>query len=104
MIRTAIWQRILSVSLTSCLAVTSFSATTIIKSARLLDPHSGNVLSPAAVLIEDNKIKEVGPAAQIQAHAGGSATVIDLGGAALLPGLIDSHTHLFIDPIAPAEV
>src|SRR5438105_1984869 len=29
---------------------------------------------------------------------------IDLGNAILLPGLIDSHTHLLIDPVAPAEV
>ncbi|MFN2622241.1 MAG: amidohydrolase family protein [Chthoniobacterales bacterium] len=70
----------------------------------MLDPRSGNVLSPAAVLIDGNKIKEVGSPAQIQAHAGATATVIDLGGATLLPGLIDSHTHLFIDPITPAEV
>jgi imidazolonepropionase-like amidohydrolase len=101
--KTKMWRRILSFGLTSCLASTSFSAT-IIKSGKLLDPRSGNVLSPAAVLVEDNKIKEVGSPAQIQAHAGAAASVIDLGGATLLPGLIDSHTHLLIDPIAPAEV
>ena len=38
---------------------------TLIKTARLLDPRSGNVLSPGAVLIEGDKIKEVGPPTQV---------------------------------------
>jgi imidazolonepropionase-like amidohydrolase len=60
--------------------------------------------SPAAVVIEDSKIKEVGSPQQVQAHLSGEAKTIDLGNATLLPGLIDGHTHLLIDPIAPAEV
>ena len=44
---------------------------TVIKAARLLDPRTGNVLSPAAVLIENGKIKEVGRAfASAGARAG----------------------------------
>jgi imidazolonepropionase-like amidohydrolase len=97
------WQRALSFALTSCIAATSLAATTIIKSGRLLDPRSGNVVSPAAVLIEDDKIKEAGPASQVQAHAGGDVKTIDLGSATLLPGLIDGHTHLFLDIIVPPE-
>jgi imidazolonepropionase-like amidohydrolase len=38
----------------------------------------------------------------VQAHAPGVKT-IDLGSATLLPGLIDSHTHLLIDIIVPPE-
>jgi imidazolonepropionase-like amidohydrolase len=75
----------------------------LIKAAHMLDPRTGNVLSPAAVLIEDNKIKEVGPPPQLQPHTPADAKTIDLGKATLLPGLIDSHTHLLVDPIAPAE-
>ncbi len=37
----------------------------------------------------------------MQAPSG--AKIIDLGKATLLPGLIDSHTHLLVDPIVPAE-
>ena len=70
----------------------------------MLDPRSGKVLSGAAVLIEGNKIKEVGPATQIQAHAGSDVKTIDLGKATLLPGLIDGHTHLFLDIIVPPEL
>jgi hypothetical protein len=32
---------------------------TVVKADRLLDPRTGNVLAPAAVLIEGNKIKQV---------------------------------------------
>jgi imidazolonepropionase-like amidohydrolase len=75
---------------------------TLVKAGRLLDPRAGNVLSPAAVLIEGGKIKAVGPPEQVGAPSG--AKVIDLGKATLLPGLIDSHTHLLMDEIvAPHE-
>ncbi len=76
---------------------------TLVRAGRLLDPRTGNVLSPAAVLIEDGKIKEVGPPAQVQAHAHGGVKIIDLGKATLLPGLIDSHTHLLLDVVVPPE-
>ena len=55
------------------------------------------------VLIEGEKIKEVGPPSQVQSHVPAGAKTIDLGSATLLPGLIDSHTHLLIDPVLPAE-
>jgi imidazolonepropionase-like amidohydrolase len=101
--RTSFWQHVLVVTVSSCIAATSPAAITVIKSGRLLDPRSGNVVSSAAVLIDGDKIKEVGPASQVQAHAGSDAKTIDLGNATLLPGLIDSHTHLLVDPITPAE-
>ncbi|HEX7960341.1 MAG TPA: amidohydrolase family protein, partial [Terriglobales bacterium] len=74
---------------------------TLLKAGRLLDPRTGNVLSPAAVLIEGDKIKQVGPPSQITAPA--NAKVFDLGKATLLPGLIDGHTHLFLDIVIPPE-
>src|ERR1043165_74453 len=85
------------------LGAQSSSFATLVKAGRLLDPHSGNVLSPAAVLIEHGKIKEVGPPPQVQSHASRDIKTIDLGSATLLPGLIDSHTHLFLDIIAPSK-
>lgn len=83
------------------LGAQSVASVTLLKAGRLLDPRTGNVLAPAAVLIEGNKIKEVGTPAQIHAAAG--AKLIDLGGAMLLPGLIDAHTHLLLDVVVPPE-
>src|SRR5436305_8564923 len=60
------------------------------------------MLVSAIVVIENGKIKDVGPPAQIQT-APRDATVLDLGDATLLPGLIDSHTHLLLDVVVPAE-
>ena len=96
--------QIIIIGVAAVVAAPAFGLTTLIKAGRLLDPRSGNVLSPAAVLIENGKIKEVGSPAQVQAHAPNDAKTIDLGSATLLPGLIDSHTHLLIDPVQPAEV
>src|SRR5580704_1670489 len=77
---------------------------TLIKAGRLLDPRTGNVLAPAAALIEGSKIKEVGPPSRLQAAAPAGAKIIDLGSATLLPGLIDGHTHLFMDIVVLPEV
>lgn len=81
------------------LVAQSASPATLLKAGRLLDPRSGNVLSPAAVMIEDDKIKEVGSPAQLQGHVSNEARTIDLGAATLLPGLIDGHTHLLLDVV-----
>src|SRR5438477_3047938 len=80
------------------------ASNTLVRAGRLLDPRSGNVLSPAAVLIEEGKIKEVGSPSQVQGHAPAGVKTIDLGTVTLLPGLIDSHTHLFLDIIVPPEL
>ncbi|MGB7846362.1 MAG: amidohydrolase family protein [Candidatus Acidiferrum sp.] len=92
-----------ALSPTQQLAAQSPALVTLIKAGRLLDPRTGNVLSPAAVLIENGKIKKVGVLSQLQADAPAGAMTIDLGSATLLPGLIDSHTHLLLDVVVPPE-
>ncbi|MBV9724659.1 MAG: amidohydrolase family protein, partial [Gammaproteobacteria bacterium] len=67
----------------------------------MLDPRSGHLLTSAAVLIEGDKIRQVGSSSQMGAPAG--ATIIDLGTATILPGLIDGHSHLLLDVVLPAE-
>ena len=64
---------------------------TLVKAGRLLDPRTGNVLAPVAVLIEGDKIKQVGSASQIAVPAG--AKIIDLGNATLLPGRDPRNYH-----------
>lgn len=83
------------------LGAQSAAPLTVVKAGRLLDPRTGNVLAPAAVFIVGDKVKQIGSPLQISAPAG--AKIIDLGGATLLPGLIDSHTHLLLDAIVPPE-
>src|ERR1700743_873319 len=73
----------------------------LVKAARLLSRKTGSVLSPAAVLVENGKIKEVGSPSQLQAHVPAGTKAIDLGNATLLPGLIDAHTHLLLDVVVP---
>lgn len=79
------------------------SRITLVKAGRLLDPRSGIVRSPAAVLIEDGKITAVGTPAQLQRDTPSAAEILDLGNAMLLPGLIDCHTHLLLDVVVPPD-
>src|SRR5439155_26658486 len=81
------------------LSAQSAASVTLVKAGRLLDPRTGSVLTPAFVLIEGNKVKQVGSSSHIGAPAG--TKIIDLGTATLLPGLIDAPTHLFLDIIVP---
>jgi len=48
------------------------------------------------VLVENDRIRAVGPAARITAPAG--ARTLDLPGLTLLPGLIEGHSHLLLHP------
>lgn len=96
----AIYSVLALVALVSAqLSAQSAPPVTLMKAGRLLDPRTGNILAPAAVLIERDKIKQVGSPSQVGVPNG--AKVIDLGAAILLPGFIDSHTHLLLDVVVP---
>lgn len=49
----------------------------------------------AAVALAGDRILAVGDSAEIAALVGPGTRVVDLHGATVLPGLVDSHTHLF---------
>ncbi|HUQ32611.1 MAG TPA: amidohydrolase family protein [Pyrinomonadaceae bacterium] len=70
----------------------------LIRAGRLLDVRTGRVLTDQAILIEGDRIKEVGAAQVVAGHAPAGAEVIDLQNATVLPGLIDAHTHLTGNP------
>jgi imidazolonepropionase-like amidohydrolase len=69
----------------------------LIKAGRLFDAHSGRLLANQGVLIEGDRIKEVGDFSAVQGHAAG-VQLIDLSSATVLPGLIDAHNHVLGNP------
>lgn len=67
-----------------------------IRAGRLFDPRSGKNLVNQVILIQGDRITDVGPADRVRIPQG--ARVIDLSSATVLPGLIDRHVHLMQDP------
>lgn len=65
---------------------------TAVKAGRLVDPDTGTALANQIILVEGERIREVGPAVKIPP----GAEVIDLSTLTVLPGLVDAHTHLGI--------
>ena len=63
---------------------------TLIQNAKVFDGRGENLTESMSVLIEGNKIKQIG--ATIDAPE--ATTVIDAGGRVMTPGFIDSHSHL----------
>jgi imidazolonepropionase-like amidohydrolase len=66
-----------------------------VRAGRLFDARSGTNLTNQVILIQGDRIIEVGPADRVRIPQG--ARVIDLSGATVLPGLIDRHVHLMQD-------
>jgi imidazolonepropionase-like amidohydrolase len=66
--------------------------TTAIKCGKLIDGKSDTPLENVVILVEGNKIKEVGKNVKIPA----TAKLIDLSSATVLPGLIDAHVHVML--------
>src|SRR4029077_12405188 len=64
-----------------------------IRAGRLFDSNSGQLLTKQVVIIEGERIMEVGPEDRVRIPSG--SRVIDLSQATVLPGLIDCHTHIF---------
>jgi len=68
------------------------NAPIFIKAGRLIDVRAGKMLTSQAILIEGDRIRQVG--ANLAPPAG--ARLIDLSGSTVLPGLIDNHTHILL--------
>jgi imidazolonepropionase-like amidohydrolase len=66
----------------------------LIRAARLIDGCGGPAPERAAVLVEGDTIRAIGPASEVRAPDGAAVDVLDFGDATILPGLVDVHTHL----------
>jgi imidazolonepropionase-like amidohydrolase len=70
--------------------------TIAVRAGRLFDSKSGQMLTRQVVILQGERITDVGPEAQLKIPTG--AQVIDLSQETVLPGLIDAHTHMFNTP------
>ena len=74
---------------------------TVIRAGVLIDGKSSTPRSNQVIVIRANRIESVGDAASVRIPEG--ARVIDLSRSTVLPGLIDCHTHIFLQGEDPAE-
>ena len=58
---------------------------------QVITMNGDNVIADGVVLVENNKIKAVGPRNEIAVPA--SAKVFDISGKTIMPGLFDAHAH-----------
>jgi len=79
----------------------SDAAVTVIRAGALLDGRSDAPRRNQVIVVRGRRIEAVGDAASTRAPAG--ATIIDLSGATVVPGLVDSHTHVFLQGEDPKE-
>jgi imidazolonepropionase-like amidohydrolase len=64
--------------------------TTVIRCGRLFDGTGGEPVRDAALVVEDGRLRDGAVPA--------GAEEIDLGDAFVMPGFVDAHTHLSVDP------
>jgi imidazolonepropionase-like amidohydrolase len=67
--------------------------TLVIHAGQLFDGKSDSLSSNQVIVVQGDRIAEVGPAAGVKIPAG--AEEIDLGTGTVLPGLIEGHNHMF---------
>jgi imidazolonepropionase-like amidohydrolase len=72
------------------------AASLLLRPQRVFDAATGQTRDGWVVLVTGNQIAAAGPAGDVKAPAG--ATVVDLPGMTLLPGLIEGHAHIFLHP------
>jgi imidazolonepropionase-like amidohydrolase len=77
-------------------AIAQTSRQVAIHAGHLLEVKSGKMLSDQMLVIEDGKIVSINSAAG--AKVASDTVRIDLPNATVLPGFIDAHTHLTMDP------
>jgi imidazolonepropionase-like amidohydrolase len=79
----------------------SSAPVTVIRAGTLIDGKSDKARRDQVIVIRGKRIESVSDAATAKIPDG--ATVIDLSKETVLPGLIDSHTHIFLQGEDPAQ-
>jgi imidazolonepropionase-like amidohydrolase len=74
---------------------------TVIRAGAVIDGKSDSVRRNQLIVIRGDRIESVSDAASAKIPTG--ADLIDLSRATVLPGLIDSHTHIFLQGEDPAQ-
>ncbi len=74
---------------------------TVIRAGTLIDGQSDRPRANQIIVIRGRRIEKVQDAVAAEIPAG--ARVVDLSRATVLPGLIDTHTHIFLQGEDPAE-
>ncbi len=98
-------RQVIVCSLLSCVMAFGQSAAaprvTVIRAGTLIDGKSDKPRRDQVIVIRGNRIESVSDAANAKVPA--DAMVIDLSKETVLPGLIDSHTHIFLQGEDPAQ-
>src|SRR5205823_5959285 len=80
-------------------AASARAQVTVIKAGTLIDGTSSQPRRNQTIVIRGNRIESVGGDVAVPA----GAKVIDLSNMTVLPGMIDAHTHIFLQGEEPAE-
>lgn len=78
------------------LSSAAVAETTLLTNVTVVDVETGSLAQDVSLLIRDGVIAEMG-----DATAAGDAVVVDGGDGFLIPGLWDSHVHIFSTPDEP---
>jgi imidazolonepropionase-like amidohydrolase len=80
--------------LSSFASLAQSGAGTVVRCGRLLSPIDGSLTENAIIIIREDRIEQVGTGIRIP----DGAKLIDLSNYTVLPGLIDCHTHVLLQP------
>src|SRR5206468_2937540 len=97
-------------ALCSCIVLIAFAASiaapaqqdtkaakrTLVRAGHLLDVKTGKISDAQTIIVVGDSIQSIGPSGSISLQPGDE--VIDLGSMTVLPGLIDVHTHVTMNP------
>src|SRR5437660_2660685 len=75
---------------------------TVIRAGTLIDGVANEARHDQVIVVRGNRIASVGGAAATKIPQG--AELIDLSRATVLPGMIDAHTHIYLQGENPAKV